>query len=59
MRARTGPAPRKGHANCFMMTLLGGMTMFIIFFGSFLFGDPYLGTPRRQECVLLKMTGLV
>lgn len=54
MRARIGPAHRKCQANCFMMTLIAVMTMLV-----FLFGNPYLGTPRRLECELMKTTGLV
>lgn len=54
VRAKTGPAHRKCHANCFMMTVKAVMIMVI-----FLFGDPYLGTPRKQDCELLKVTGLV
>lgn len=35
------------------------MIMIIFLSGGFVLGNPYLGTLKREDCELLKMTGLV
>ena len=44
-----------------MLTVAGDSCMIMIIFlsGGFVLGNPYLGTLKREDCELLKMTGLV